>query len=115
MGGEGFEPPEVKPADLQSALVGHLSIRPKWIPLGERDGDPTMIARRAGPRLFHNMRASCAIDWAEALPTRVPAHVVAKRLGHSPLVAAKHDLQTREAHCEVAIRGGAWTAFALRT
>jgi hypothetical protein len=41
MGGEGFEPPEVKPADLQSALVGHLSIRPKWIPLGERDGDPT--------------------------------------------------------------------------
>ena len=41
VGGEGFEPPEVKPADLQSALVGHLSIRPKWIPLGERDGDPT--------------------------------------------------------------------------
>ena len=28
MGGEGFEPPKVKPADLQSALVGRLSIRP---------------------------------------------------------------------------------------
>ena len=55
------------------------------------------------PRLFHNMRASCATDWAEALP----AHVVAKWLGHSPLVAAKHYLQTRDAHFEVAIRGGA--------
>ena len=66
---------------------------------------------RLGPRLFHNMRASCATDWAEALP----AHVVALResswLGHSPLVAAKHDLQTlmrlADAHFEVAIRGGA--------
>lgn len=51
------------------------------------------------------MRASCATDWAEALP----AHVVALRegwwLGHSPLVAAKHYLQTRDAHFEVAIRG----------
>jgi hypothetical protein len=47
------------------------------------------------------MRASCATDWAEALP----AHVVAKWLGHSPLVAAKHSLQTRDAHFEVAIRG----------
>ncbi len=35
------------------------------------------------------------------------AHVVAKWLGHSPLVAAKHDLQTRDAYFEVAIRGGA--------
>jgi hypothetical protein len=31
--------------------------------------------------------------------------VVAKWLGHSPLVAAKHYLQTRDAHFEVAIRG----------
>jgi hypothetical protein len=46
-------------------------------------------------------RASCAADWAEALP----AHVVAKWLGHSPLVAAKHYRQTRDAHFEVAIRG----------
>jgi len=51
------------------------------------------------------MRASCATDWAEALPT----HVVARWLGHSPLVAAKHSLQTRDAHYEVAIRGGAQT------
>ena len=37
----------------------------------------------------------------------LPAHVVAKWLRHSPLVAAKHYLQTRDAHFEVAIRGGA--------
>jgi integrase len=54
-----------------------------------------------GPRLFDNMRASCATDWAEALP----AHVVAKWLGHSPLVAAKHYLQTRDAHFELATNG----------
>jgi hypothetical protein len=53
------------------------------------------------PRLFHNMRASCATDWAEALP----ALVVAKWLGHSPLLAVKHYLQTRAAHFEVAISG----------
>ena len=35
----------------------------------------------------------------------MPAHVVAKWLGHSPLVAAKHYRQTRDAHFEVAIRG----------
>jgi hypothetical protein len=35
--------------------------------------------------------------------------VVAKWLGHSPLVAAKQYLQTRDAHFEVAIRGGART------
>jgi hypothetical protein len=33
--------------------------------------------------------------------------VVTKWLGLSPLVAAKHYLQTRDAHFEVAIQGGA--------
>jgi integrase len=56
------------------------------------------------PRLFHNLRASCATDWAEAFPS----HVVAKWLGHSPLIAAKHYLQTRDAHFDLAagIEGG---------
>ena len=67
------------------------------------------LIARAGyepwPRLFHNMRASCATDWAEALPAHVVALLEAMWLGHSPLVAAKHDLQTRDAHFEVAIRG----------
>jgi integrase len=50
------------------------------------------------PRLFHNMRASCATDWAE----RFPAHVVAGWLGHSPMIAAQHYLQTRDAHFDLA-------------
>lgn len=50
------------------------------------------------PRLFHNMRASCATDWVE----RFPAHVVAGWLGHSPLIAAKHYLQVRDAHFDLA-------------
>jgi integrase len=60
------------------------------------------IIARAGvkpwPRLFHNMRASCATDWVE----RFPAHVVAGWLGHSPLIAARHYLQTRDAHFDMA-------------
>ncbi len=50
------------------------------------------------PRLFHNMRASCACDWVE----RFPGHVVAGWLGHSPLIAAQHYLQTRDAHFDLA-------------
>ena len=55
------------------------------------------------PRLFRNMRASRVTDWAEALPSLM----VAKWLGHGPLVAANHYLQTRNAHFEVAFRGEA--------
>jgi integrase len=63
------------------------------------------IITRAGekpwPRLYHNMRASCATDWCE----RFPNHVVAGWLGHSPLIAAQHYLQTRDAHFELAAGG----------
>ena len=63
------------------------------------------IIARAGlkpwPRLFHNLRASCATDWVE----RFPAHVVAGWLGHSPLVAARYYLQTRDAHFDLATGG----------
>lgn len=56
------------------------------------------IIVRAGyspwPRLFHNPRASCATDWVE----RAPAHAVAGWLGHSPMIAARHYLQTRDTH-----------------
>ena len=65
----------------------------------------TKIITRAGenpwPRLFQNMRASCATDWCE----RFPNHVVAGWLGHSPLIAAQHYLQTRDAHFELAAGG----------
>jgi len=60
------------------------------------------IIARAGeepwPRLFHNLRASCATDWVE----RFPAHAVAKWLGHSPMIAAQHYLQIRDAHFDLA-------------
>ena len=54
-------------------------------------------------------RAAPPTGSGQASATRsVPAdHVVTKWLGRSPPVAAKHSLQTRDAHFEVAIRGGA--------
>jgi len=56
------------------------------------------IIARAGvepwPRLFQNLRASCATDWTECHP----AHAVAKWLGHSPMIAAEHYLQVRDHH-----------------
>ncbi len=55
------------------------------------------------PRLFHALRASCATDWAE----RFPAHTTARWLGHSPLIAAQHYLQTRDAHFDLAAGIGA--------
>ncbi len=50
------------------------------------------------PRLFHNLRASCATDWVE----RFPNHTVASWLGHSPLIAAQHYLHTRDTHFDLA-------------
>ena len=70
-------------------------------------GPPSpQIIVRAGlvpwPRLFQNLRASCATDWVE----RYPNHVVARWLGHSPLIAATHSPQARERHFEDAVSGG---------
>jgi hypothetical protein len=66
----------------------------------------TKIITRAGfqpwPRLFQNLRASCATDWVE----KYPNHVVAKWLGHSPWIAATHYLQARERHFEDVVAGG---------
>jgi integrase len=60
------------------------------------------IIARAGekpwPRLFQSLRASCATDWCETFP----GHVVAGWLGHSPVIAARHYLQTRDAHFDLA-------------
>ncbi len=55
------------------------------------------------PRLFQNLRASCATDWVE----RYPSHVVAKWLGHSPKVAAQHYLMSRDHHFEDVVSGAA--------
>lgn len=98
--------PELRPI----LLALFEAAEPGTEPIVPRLRDPRMnlrttfgkIIARAGvtpwPRLFHNMRASCATDWVE----RFPAHVVAGWLGHSPLIAARHYLQTRDAHFELA-------------
>jgi hypothetical protein len=53
------------------------------------------------------MRASCATDWVE----RFPAHVVAGWLGHSPMIAARHYLQTRDVHFDLAAGAGTSPAW----
>lgn len=50
------------------------------------------------PRLFHKNRALCATDWVE----RFPASVVASWLGHSPMIAPQHYMQTHNAHFDLA-------------
>jgi hypothetical protein len=66
----------------------------------------TKIITRTGlepwPRLFQNLRASRASDWVE----KYPNHVVAKWLGHSPMITGTHYLQTRERHFEAVVAGG---------
>ena len=62
----------------------------------------TRVGHEPWPRLFQNLRASCATDWVE----KYPNHVVAKWLGHSPMIAATHYLQTRERHFEDVVNGG---------
>ncbi|MCI0363314.1 MAG: tyrosine-type recombinase/integrase [Phycisphaerales bacterium] len=101
--------PELRPILL--ALFDQAE--PGTEPVVPRLRDPRMnlrthfqrIIARAGvkpwPRLFQNLRASCATDWVE----RFPAHVVAGWLGHTPLVAARHYLQVRDAHFELATGG----------
>lgn len=67
------------------------------------------IIARAGltpwPRLFQNMRASCATDWASEFPN----HDAASWLGHSPMIAAQHYLKPRDEHFRKAagLGGGA--------
>jgi len=93
------------PKAARLALVGHLgrvvggeAVVPG---LGAAVNLRTQLLRiiaRAGvepwPRLFQNLRASCATDWTE----RHPAHAVAKWLGHSPMIVAEHYLQVRDHH-----------------
>ena len=64
------------------------------------------IVTRAGcqtwPRTFSNLRASFECDLVE----QFPAHVAARWLGHTPLIAAQHYLQTRDHHFDAAVTGG---------
>jgi integrase len=61
------------------------------------------IIARAGvepwPRLMQNLRASCETDWVE----KYPAHECARWMGHSPTIAARHYLQSRDHHFRDAV------------
>jgi len=98
--------PELRPI-LQSlfdaAEVGEEMVIPRLRdPRTNLRSQLERIMARAGitpwPRLFQNLRASCACDWVESFPN----HVVAKWLGHSPLIAAQHYLQIRDSHFDAA-------------
>ncbi len=57
------------------------------------------------PRLFQNLQASRETDWV----ANHPAHEVARWMGNSVTVAAKHYLQARDAHFQTAVGAEAWT------
>ncbi|MEY4119043.1 MAG: hypothetical protein RLZZ116_2371, partial [Planctomycetota bacterium] len=61
------------------------------------------------PRLLQNLRASCATDWAG----EYPMHESAKWLGHSPTVAAKHYLQSKDLHFKAVTGTGPWLGSVL--
>ena len=94
--------PELRPI-LQSlfdqATEGSEAVVPRLT-------DPTTNPRTAFMKLIARAGYEPQFEtWAEALPAHVVALPNTSWLGHSPLVAAKHYLQTRDAHFEVAIRG----------
>lgn len=98
--------PELRPilqTLFDNAEVGEEAVVPRLRGPGMnlRTGFHRIILR-AGltpwPRLFHNLRASCATDWVE----RFPNHAVARWLGHSPMIAAMHYLQVRDSHFDAA-------------
>ena len=94
--------PELRPI-LQSlfdqATEGSEAVVPRLT-------DPTTNPRTAFMKLIARAVYEPQFEtWAEALPAHVVALPNTSWLGHSPLVAAKHYLQTRDAHFEVAIRG----------
>ncbi len=66
------------------------------------------IVKKAGleqwPRLSQNLRSSCATDWAG----QYPIHESSKWLGHSPAIAAKHYLQSRDLHFKGVTGTGEW-------
>lgn len=59
---------------------------------------PKTAGHKSWPRLFHNLRASCATDWV----VQYPGCDVAAWLGHSPTIAAKHYWQPRDVYMDLA-------------
>ncbi len=72
-------------------------------------GMERIIARAAltaWPKVFNNLRASCATDWASEIPLADSS----RWLGHSPAIAAKHYLQPNDRHFKSVTESGAWLA-----
>ena len=93
---------------VEAAAEGQKLIVPKVVdPKVNLRTTFTKIVEQAGfepwPRLWQNLRASCATDWVQ----RYPNHEVARWLGHSPLIGAKHYLQSRDAHFRDVVERGA--------
>ncbi len=80
---------------LPRMLTGAANLRTTFTKIITRSG------HKPWPRLFQNLRASCATDWVK----KYPNHVVAKWLAHSPMIAATHYLQARERHFEDVVNG----------
>ena len=70
------------------------------------------LIERAGmkpwPRRLQNLRESCATDWAG----KHLIHESSQWLGHSPTVAAKHYLQSKDLHFKAGTGTGAWITAA---
>ncbi len=83
------------------------NLRTTFMKLIARAGYEPDVEAWAAPLPQHarHLRHRLGPSSSPALPAHVVAHAQASWLGHSPLVAAKHYLQTRDAHFEVAIRG----------
>jgi hypothetical protein len=73
--------------------------------------DPAHAGLKPWPRLIQNLRASCATDWAD----EYPMHESSKWLGHSPTVAAKHYLQSKDLHFKAVMGTGPWLGSAPAT
>jgi hypothetical protein len=68
---------------IRSIRCDALNLRTRFLAIIDRAG------LKPWPRLFQNLRASCATDFAQS----VPNHEAARFVGHSPTVAAQHYLQ----------------------
>lgn len=103
-----------RPWSARRGMPAALPVVPALQPLlwqPNRFSPRTMLKRVIGrvgvsiaDKPFQNMRASCETDWSAQYPT----HEFAKWMGHSPAVAAKHYLQSREVHFRSATGSEPW-------
>jgi len=103
----GFRAEAWDAAEDDAVLIAPMAARPT----ANLRTTAEKVIGRAGvepwPRLFQHLRASCETDWVQ----KYPARACVKWLGHSPMIAAQHYLQVRDAHVHDAIAGGGASAL----